>query len=165
MKTRILVLSLALIVSLAMPLKTLAQGTSASTHDWSSLKAVPAGEQLAVKLKNGKTVEGKLSSVSDTVLTISGHNQPADLKREEILKVYRVTGASIKKPVLIGAVAGAATGGVLGAAAGICRPSDIICFERSKAIPVLAAFGTGVGALVGLAVGKARHKRVLIYEA
>src|SRR5437870_4695078 len=102
MKTKRLAISLALILSLAMPRVALAQGTTASTHDWSSLKAMPAGDQLAVKLKNGKTVEGKLSSVSETMLTLSGHNKLTDVKRENIAKVYRVGGNSVKKPVLIG---------------------------------------------------------------
>src|ERR1051326_8944161 len=77
-KTKRLALSLVLIASLAMPSAALSQGTTASTHDWSNLKAVPAGDQLAINLKNGKTVEGKLGSVSETMLTLSGHNKPTD---------------------------------------------------------------------------------------
>jgi len=160
-----LALSLALIASLALPPATLAQGATASIQEWAGLKAVPIGDQLAAKLKDGKTVEGKLSSVSETTLTLSDHNKTTDINRENILKVYRVTGASVKKPTLIGAGVGAAAGGGLGAAAGRCRSGDFICFERSKTMPVGAAVGAGVGALVGLLVGKVRHKRVLIYEA
>jgi hypothetical protein len=49
---KILAISLALTVSLALPPISLAQEATAQTQEWSSLKTITAGSNLDVKLKN-----------------------------------------------------------------------------------------------------------------
>jgi hypothetical protein len=63
-------ISIVLVVSLLLSSATFsAQNATATTSDWSVLKSVTSGSKLVVKLKTGKTVEGKLSSVSESRLS------------------------------------------------------------------------------------------------
>ena len=112
--SRKLTLGLGLIASLLLAPVASAQ-TAAS--DWSALKSVEAGSKLSVKLKTGKTVEGKLTGVTDDALSLSVKNSPADLKREDVQSVHRVKGRSATKGTLIGLGLGAGAGAALGAAA------------------------------------------------
>ena len=65
-----LAISLVLVASLMLSSMTLAQVGTAPNYDWSELSSVTSGSKLAVKLKNGKTLEGKLTNVSDTGLSL-----------------------------------------------------------------------------------------------
>ena len=155
-------MSLFLATSLLLSSVTLAQVSTVTTHDWSGLKTVVSGSKLVIKLKNRKTVEGKLSGVSDTLLSLSVSNTPVDLSREDVLAVYQISGKSAKKATLIGLGVGAAAGAAIGAAGG---DSNGFIISKSQAAAALSVLGAGVGALAGFAVGKSSRKRVLIYEA
>ena len=160
--SRALLISLVLAASLSLPPVTTAQTATAPSRDWSVLKTVEQGGRLAVKLKSGKTVEGKLAGVSDTALSLSVHDKATDISRDDVLRVYRVEGKSAAKATLIGAGAGAAVGAAVGAAGG---DSDGFIISKGQAAAALGVLGAGAGALVGFAVGRSGHKRVLIYEA
>ena len=69
----------------------------ATTSDWSRLTSVSTGSKLSVKLRNGNKVEGTLSSVSDTALTLMVKNTSTELKRDDIRTVHLVGGKSAKK--------------------------------------------------------------------
>ncbi|PYV38893.1 MAG: hypothetical protein DMG06_24515 [Acidobacteria bacterium] len=160
MKTKTLAIIYVLVTLLAIPPVSLAQVPNGANREWTAVMAVQLGDKLAVKLKDARSIEGKLSSVSETTLTLSRDNKATDLNRENVLRVYRVSGKSAKSSTLIGAGVGAAAGAAVGAATG----GDAIV-SRSEVTLVVAAVGAVVGALVGFAFGKNRQKRVLIYEA
>jgi hypothetical protein len=155
-------LGLVLVAALLLPSVSLAQVTTAPTHDWSGLKTVTSGSKLAVKLKNGKTVKGKLSGVSDSALSLSVGNKPVDFNREDVLSVHQLSGRSATKATLIGMGVGAGAGAAIGAAGG---ESDGFFITKPQLAAGLGVLGAGVGALAGFAIGKSGHKRVLIYEA
>ena len=155
-----LVLVAAMLLS-QLPPAASAQTAKAPTGDWAALKTVTSGSRLAVKLKNGKTVEGKAGGVSDAALSLSVGDKPVDLNRDDVLRVYRVGGGSAKKATLIGMAVGAGAGAAVGASGG----DDSFAPTRSQMAAGLAVLGAGAGALVGFAIGKSRHKRVLIYDA
>ena len=163
MKTKTLAIIYVLVTLLAMPPVSLAQVPTAENREWTAVMAVQPGDKLAVKLKDARSIEGKLSSFSETTLTLSRDNKATDLNRENVLRVYRVSGKSAKSSTLIGAGLGAAAGAAVGAATGggAFAPGP----SRSQVSLGVAAVGAVVGALVGFAIGKNRHKRVLIYEA
>src|SRR5215210_9394361 len=102
--SRRLTLCLFLIASLLLSPAVSAQ---TATGDWSALKSVETGSKLSVKLKSGKTVEGRLTGVADDALSLSVKNRPADLKREDVQSVYQVSGKSAAKATLIGLGVGA----------------------------------------------------------
>src|ERR1041385_8478332 len=156
-------LILVLVASLLLPSVAVAQNTRAPTGDWSALNTVTSGSKLIVKLKDGKTVEGKLSNISDAALSLSVKNKPVDLKREDVLSVYQIRGKSATKATLIGLGVGAGAGAAIGAA-GSSRDDG---FDKlDKAVTAgLTVIGAGVGALTGYLIGRRGTKRVPIYEA
>jgi hypothetical protein len=159
-RTRALVIVLVLTASLLTPPAAPSQTAAAQPRDWAALKAVEPGSKLAVKLKGGKTVEGRLGGVSDAALSMSVHDKATDFGREDVLSVYRVKGKSAAKATLIGMGVGAGVGAAVGASG-----DDDFLLSRSEGAAALGALGAAAGALVGYAVGRGRSKRVLVYEA
>jgi small nuclear ribonucleoprotein (snRNP)-like protein len=159
-------ISAVLVVLLALAPATLAQETSAATNDWDGLKTVAAGSKLVIKLKNGKTVKGKLISVVDSALSISDNNKPTDLNQADIQSVRLVRGQSVMKSTLIGAAIVGTAGVALGAAA---NNNDSGGWGPDFSTPAVAAalgvIGAGVGAAGGALIGKFRRKQILVYQA
>ena len=156
-------IGLVLVASFLVSSATLAaQGTGASS-DWSALKAVGSESKLVVKQRNGKTVEGRLSSVSDDDLTLSVKNAPLSIKREDVLSVYQVQKKSATKATLIGLGVGAGSGAALGA---VGAANDDSGFEKiDHAVTAgLTVIGGAAGALTGYLFGRGGSKRVLIYQ-
>src|SRR5215470_17355924 len=96
-----LVTAVALVASLLYTsLPAMAQ--TSSTSDWTSLQRLARDSKVQVKLKTGKNVEGRFTSVSDSSLALVANNGAVDLKREEIASVYEVKSKSATKSTLIG---------------------------------------------------------------
>lgn len=131
-----------------------------ATSGWSALKAVAAGSKLEVKLKDGKTVKGRLTGVSDAALSLNVNGKPTDIRPEEVQRVYRVGGTSAKTTALVGAGVGPVAGAAVGASG-----DEGFGPSRGQMAAGLAVLGGGAGALFGWAVGRGLHKRVLFYEA
>ncbi|MGH9971532.1 MAG: hypothetical protein ACREBG_27565 [Pyrinomonadaceae bacterium] len=155
-------ISLVLVASLLMPSVSLAQVRTSPTSDWSAISGVATGSKVSVKLKNGKTVNGKLRSASDTILSLSVSNKLVQLNRDEVLSVYEIQGKSAKKPALIGLGIGAAAGAAVGAAGG---DDNGFFISRAQLAAGMSVLGAAAGALTGFLIGKSGRKRVLIYEA
>jgi hypothetical protein len=154
---------LVLVASLLLPLVAPAQNPSAQTGEWSALGTLATGSKLAVKLKSGKSFEGKLSSVTDAALSLSVKSKPVELKREDVLSVYQIRGHSATKATLIGAGVGAGAGAVVGLAG---SGGDDSFNKLDKAVTAgLTVLGAGAGALTGYLIGRRGGKRVLIYQA
>jgi hypothetical protein len=140
-----------------------AQTSSAAIADWSRLNAVTTGSKVSVKLKSGKTVDGKLAAVSDAGLALTVKDKPVDLKREDISTVYQLTKKSATKATLIGLGVGAGAG----AAIGLAGSGGNNGFEKiDHAVTAgLTVLGAGAGALTGFLIGRGSSKRVLIYQS
>ena len=142
------------------PVTLVAQTT---TSDWSRLTSVSTGSKLSVKLKNGNKVDGTLSNVSDTALTLMVKNTSTELKRDDIRTIHLDGGKSAKKGALIGLGVGAGAGALIG---GIFDASD----DHNDLGDVAAGVTTGIGVVVGAGLGTlggaliGRKKRVLLYE-
>jgi len=127
---------------------------------WEGIKAVPPGDEVAVRLRNGQNLKGRLISVSDTALTIEHGANTTDVTRGDALRVHRVISKSAKRWTLIG----------LGIGAGIGMIGSVVTAKTGGGegdadlwALVAGAFGAGVGALTGYIVGSRKH-RALIYE-
>jgi hypothetical protein len=164
-----------------------AQSSAQNDPAWEAVRAVPYGEPLTVKLKGGTTVDGTVISASESNLKMykssesptSGvvYDEIVDLKKEDILNVYRLEKKSGRKWVFIGAAAGAAVGAVTGMALssiGNCSPSsgpfagvfDDTCGKAKTGFIALGAVGGGAsGAFIGDLIGRKRLKRILIYKS
>ena len=154
----------ALITTLSSSSVTLtAQSTSPADNDWSRVAAVETDSKLVIKLKNGETVEGKLTSASDAGLSLAVKDKPVDVKRDDVLSVSQVTKKSATTATLIGLGVGAGAGAAVGAAGG----ANDNGFEKiDHAVTAgLTVLGAAAGALTGYLIGKSGRKRVLIYQA
>ena len=151
-----------LLTSLLLSPVTLA--AQATANDWSRLSSVTTGSKLSVKLRNGNKIEGTLSSVSDTAVTLMVKNASRELKRDDVRTVHQVNGKSATTATLIGLGLGAGAGAAVGAV--VDRNNDD-GFEKLDSVgtAVTTVLGAGVGALGGFLIGRSGKKRVLLYEA
>jgi hypothetical protein len=155
--------SLALVGALLLSSVTAsAQLSTRATGDWSKLDAVAAGSKLAVKLKSGKTVDGKLTGVSDTALSVAVKGKPVDVKRDDVESVYQITKKSATKATLIGLGVGAGAGAAIGLAG---KSNDGFAKLENAVTAGLTVLGAGAGALTGFLIGRSGKKRVLIYQS
>lgn len=145
---------------------TVAHATTASVNDWARLSAVELESKLVVKLKDGKKVEGKLSRVSDTGLTLSVKSKPVEVKRDEVASIHWVKKKGATQATLIGLGVGAGVGAAAGA---LGRSNDDGQFDFDKLDNAIHAgmivLAAGAGAITGYFIGRSQKKRVLIYQA
>jgi hypothetical protein len=140
-----------------------AQSPARVQQDWMAVTALPAGEHLSVKTRDGKTHKGQFGHASDVSLTLMQNSKLEDFARDKVVSVTRVVGR-VAAPTLIGAAIVAGAGAGIGAATtGGCNGGfDIIC-GRGGGAGAGAVVGLAVGAASGFAVGMIRRKQVLIY--
>ena len=158
-----LTISITLVAAILLAAINVSAQTPAPNGDWSKLSAVTSGSKLSVQLKSGQTVEGKLSAVSDTSLSLTVKGKATELKREDVASVYELKKKSAKKSTLIGLGVGAGAGAVIGLAG---RSDD--GFEKIENIATagFAVLGGAAGALTGFLLGRSGSgKQVLIYQA
>jgi hypothetical protein len=165
MKIKTLPIVMALFLFQMNSIAVMARQGAGSAGEWATVKAIPAGERLSVRLKEGKKLEGRLRGVSDAMLTLDRGNKTIDLNRDSIAKVYRLVKRSTGKAIARSTAIGAGVGFGIGAGVGIWGGTyeDL---ETAGLVGILggggAAIGAGVGAIVG-ALGSKR-RRVLVYE-
>ena len=160
MRTRTRHLATIVILLTSFLLSTVTLAAQSGTNDWSRLTSVASGSKLKVKLKNGKNLEGTLSGVSDTALTLIIKNTSTEVSRNDVLSVHHVIQKSATTPTLIGLGVGAGAGAIVGAAG----DSNFETLDNA-ATAAATVVGAGVGALAGFLIGRSGKKRVLIYEA
>jgi len=161
MRSRVALIVLLISTVAFTPIIVFAQSGSG---DWSALKSLPTDSKLTVKLKTGKTVDGKFTNASDAGLTIVSKNGNVEIKREDVSTIHQVVNKSATAATLIGMGVGAGAGAALG---GIASSADDDGFDKidHAATAGLAVVGAGVGALTGYLIGKRGNKRLLIYES
>jgi hypothetical protein len=162
-KTAIIV-TFALMAVLAKPQVMFAQVTPAPIRgSWEGLKAVPPGDEVSVRLRNGQKLKGRLISVSDTALTLARGDITRDVTRGDALRVYRVISKSAKRATLIGLGIGAGVGGLGSGVAAATTSGSGEPGEYGLAVLIYGMIGAGVGALIGYIVGSRKHQAP-IYE-
>ena len=162
MTIKLLTVSLVLTALLAKPQAVLAQATADPIRgSWERLKLVPPGDELVVSLRSGQATQGRLSGVSDAMLTLAVGKQNIDVSRGEVLRVHRLVSKSAKRSTLIGLGVGAGVGGLAGGIGAASGPGE--SGEYGWGVLIFGAIGIGAGSLVGYIIGSRKH-RVLIYE-
>lgn len=153
-------LAILVVVLLAQQTVVVAQTTSGPSADgWHEVQALQTGDELTVKLGDGRSIKGKLISVRESELVLKDGKGDHVLSRENISQVYLHAPKSRKKAMAIGATVGGGLG-VVGAAS-----AEGVGDLSQPAATILSGVAyAGLGALVGWAVGGGK-KRVLIYQA
>jgi hypothetical protein len=158
--------ALALLITVLLLLPSPATSQVRPQNDWLLLQRLTRGDKLRVELKQGGTIEGKLSGAADTALTLSIGNRTRDINQSDVRKIYVLSGKSVGTTTLKGAGVGAATGAAVGAGLGEdCTKSSGICLNRGTLAVIGAALFAIPGAIVGFVLGAGGHNRRLIYEA
>jgi hypothetical protein len=136
------------------------QMTSKGSGDWAIVELLKDGEKLSVELKSGKSVKGKLASVSQTDLLISEGRKTTSLSRDDVSRVYQIVGRTRGKSAL----RGAGIGGAIGVGSGLIIYLPARDDNVGAIVPFLGLIGAGIGTGVGLAFGGGQ-RLVLIYQA
>jgi len=162
MKTRknvAIVVAFALMAMIARPQIIFAQAPPTPIKgSWDAVKAIPSGDKVAVRLRNGQTLKGKLISASDTLLTLEHRKNSTDVNRGDVLRVYRVVKMSKTVGVILGLLIGTGVGALVGQLTEKEGTDD-----PGLAAAVLGFLGALVGSGMGLAISSFTRK-VLIYE-
>jgi len=116
-----------------------------------------------VKLKTGKTVDGRFRSASDSSLTLTGKNGVVDLKRDDVASVYEMRRKSATKSTMIGLGVGAGAGAALGAAVTAADKGDFDKLDQA-ALAGVVVIGALAGTVTGYFLGR-KSKKVLVYES
>jgi hypothetical protein len=137
-----------------------AQTSSTSVlGSWESLKSIPPGDELKIRLKTGDSVKGRFLSATDDGLTLSRGKKTASVPRAEVARVYRLFSKSVVKSTLIGLGIGAGVGALIGK-----ESFDSEIGEAELGAAFVGAIGAGVGTLLGYLAGRGKRE-VLIYES
>jgi len=135
------------------------------TGDWGAVKNL-AGQEVAVKTKDGVTSFGILRSADDSgisVLLADKHGlapQETPFRRDEVEKVWRARLRFGERNTRKGAWIGAAAGlGAAFAVASLGRHED-----APVGVGLFPVYGAGVGAFVGAFSKKGHKKGKLIYR-
>jgi len=175
MKSRVLALLLSFTLVLTASPFTFAQTnnsaptqSSVAVQDWQKLRDIKPGKKVLVEFKSGSTIDGKVSSLAGSTLTLSNGKNTYTLEQRDIQRVYRLKGRwSRSKAARIGAVIGTLVGTIVGGEIGLRAEGRVghIPSDEDTA-PAFGGFfigmlaGAGLGALVG-----GKRKGELLYEA
>jgi hypothetical protein len=158
-KTAAIAVAFALMAMIARPQIIFAQAPPTPIKgSWDAVKAIPPGDKVAVRLRNGQTLKGKLISASDTLLTLEHRKNSTDVNRGDVLRVYRVVKMSKTVGVILGLLIGTGVGALVGQLTEKEGTDD-----PGLAAAVLGFLGALVGSGMGLAISSFTRK-VLIYE-
>ena len=166
MKTRFFALGLALALVMTQAAPALAAGkktaAAATTPpaDWSAVQAIPRGEKIVLRMKDGQRREGRFESASDLLVNIVRDGSSMSVERERIWRVSRKGGMSRANGALWGAAIGGGSGAVTGGVLYDAANGDFV----ESFVPVVALLGAGIGAGIGALFGKGK-KDITIYEA
>lgn len=127
-------------------------------NTWNLVEAVPLGDILEVRLKNGETKRGKIRSINGTELMLLHKGRDTTLQRNDISRIYQMFRQSTK-PILIGAGAGFLIGVGTGAAIRGNNPTKAL-----SVIPLVGGITAVAGAVIGWGISR-RKSKVLIYES
>jgi hypothetical protein len=149
-----------MILSLCFATAGYSQDLSSNAQSWSILRSIPVGQDLLVKTKEGKSINGRLDRITDTSLALTAEGGTFSLNSSEVAKVYVFRGKPVVSRTLIGASIGTLAGGGIGLAAG--NENDI--GGRWMGAAVGGGVGLVIGSVTGLALGLSKKKE-LVYEA
>src|SRR6266542_4089314 len=111
-------------------LSSLTVAAQRNSSDWFQVKSIQTGSKLSVKLKSGKTIDGRFISVSDVALSVTVKNAPRELKREDVLTIHEtIKKKSSTKATLIGLGLGAGAGALTGYLLGRGGSKRVLIYE------------------------------------
>ena len=139
---------------------TFVAGVNAQSSDdrWRALNDLKPGTRIVVDQDGGRSVKAKFASSIDQKLALMVKGKRIEIDRSTILAVYLGRKSSKVKRGLIGALAGAGAGMLIGAAT----------VAATKGDGLIAAggflYGIPIGAAIGVATAGGTKKGELLYS-
>lgn len=150
--------AIALLLALCLDCK----GQTPSRPDrWDAVQQLLPGDDVAVKLKDGRTLKGKVAGVTATALTLSRDGRPDDIAKDRIKVVHWLAPRSRQSRKRWAGVGG--LGGFLGGVVTAVALSENTDSASKTAAGIAVVGGLLGGVLLGWTLG-GRRRRVLIYE-
>jgi hypothetical protein len=118
------------------------------------------GEHIRIVLSSGRTIRGKLQTVTSESLTINGAANQEKLSRAEIGRVQLKGQGHRGRNALIGLAIGAGGGLAIGAAVDSHDSHHTLNLFPSACIAVFTPLGAIIGAVVGVAIPTGRWREV-----
>jgi hypothetical protein len=131
---------------------------------WSDLNGLRAGQGIEVIESSMKSHSGEFVTVTDELITVKEHGSTVAVKREDVVRVSTGSGPKRGAHAVVGLVAGAGIGAVVGAIAAD-RSSGSGWFAWKAAPGIGALAGIVIGAPTGAAVGAVLPAHATIYRA
>lgn len=125
-------------------------------HSWDRIQTLPAGAKLAIKLKSGESIGGKVVSVTADTVTLTVKKKPLEVQRDAIKQIRKKSGG--RTAAYAAGLAAAGLGAGYGIGYGIGEATNA---RFPTEIPT-AIFGAAVGATVGTVLGSLGE---VIYKA
>src|SRR5688572_22148968 len=129
-----------------------------SDDRWRGLNDLKPGTRIVVDQDGGKPLKAKFASSTDQNLTVMSKGERVEIDRSTISAVYLGRRSSKLKRALIGALAGAGAGMLIGAAT----------VAATKGDGLIAAggflYGLPIGAAIGVATAGGTKKGEMIYS-
>lgn len=134
------------VIALALAVGPLA--FAADNDDWKALDSLRPGEKVGVIQSNQKRIEGRFQRATESNITIRA-DQEVTVAKTDVVRVYRHSGGSRTKRVLIGTAIGVAAGGILYGTVGERFRNEGQDVSAGLWIGGGAGIGAGIGALLG----------------
>jgi hypothetical protein len=139
---------------------TFATGVNSQSSDdrWRGLNDLKAGTRIIVDRDGAQPLTAKFASSTDQNLAVTVKGKRVDIDRSTISAVYLGRKSSKVKRGLIGGLAGAGAGLLIGA----------VAIAATKESPLIAAggflYGIPIGAAIGVATAGGTKKGELLYN-
>ncbi|MDQ3818987.1 MAG: hypothetical protein M3362_15105 [Acidobacteriota bacterium] len=161
-------MALGLLLSLLFYTQTVAlaqtPASNSAADPWETVKALPTGTELEVKLYGGGKLKGRLLDVYDAGLRLSRKDEITVLGRADISKVYELRPKSGEFNRLMTST-GAALGGGAGVAAGLSLLLRSPGFRGpSPAFVFFPVAGAALGGIGGHMIASRMKSHMLIYD-
>jgi hypothetical protein len=133
-------------LSLLLSLLTLAAPINAQTAgDWSAVSSLRTGTRVFVETDNGQIGSVRFQNLTGDALVLAKDGRPIAVQRGSVMQIYLQRRPSRTKRSLIGALAGAGAGALIGVVATVAGGAD----------PLTAAGGFLIGIPAGAVIGAA----------
>jgi hypothetical protein len=140
----------------------LAAAAQSPAQNWNNMKALPVGTSVRISV-GSRTVRGQVQGVTDDSLVVNSGKGQEMFTRQEVMRASVKKQGHRERHTLIGLGAGAAIGGVVGAAGHSDCTGPVFCDTRGADAGlgafVFGVIGTAVGALIPTGGWREVYKR------
>lgn len=146
-------------LTLSILLLTFASYGQTNDDKWKNVQSLSEKRPIVIETRTGKTIKAKFQNATPVSLFLIKSGKTIELDRTEVSAVYLGRRGSILKRAVIGALAGAGTGFLIGGIYSVATKSNGLAAAGGF------LYGIPIGAVIGGVSGGKTKKGTLIYES